>query len=63
MFQDNDGGLSGYQADSISAQAFLRSLLDEDEQLDSDVAVAHDLTQEVLPTSSFTDALVPIDVV
>ncbi|MFL2801220.1 MAG: hypothetical protein ACJ0DD_00435 [Paracoccaceae bacterium] len=63
MFQDNDGGLSGYQADSISAQAFLRSLFDEDEQLDSDVAVAHDLTQEVLPTSSFTDALVPIDVV
>ena len=63
MFQDNDGGLSGYQADSISAQAFLRSLFYEDEQLDSDVAVAQDLTQEVLPTSSFTDALVPIDVV
>ena len=40
MFQDNDGGLSGYQADSISAQAFLRSLFDEDEQLDSDVAVS-----------------------
>ena len=60
MFQDNDGGLSGYQPDAVSAQAFLWSSPDESNQVNSDVAEY--LTQEMLITSSFSDTLVPVDI-
>ena len=43
MFQDNDGGLSGYQPDAVSAQAYLWSSLEERAQVSSDTA--EDLTQ------------------
>jgi len=61
MFQDNDGGLSGYQPDAVSAQAYLWSSLEESAQVSSDTA--EDLTQEMSITSSFSDALVPMDIV
>ena len=44
MFQDNDGGLSGYQPDEIEAQAMLMSLIYERDISDHNINIIDSLT-------------------
>ena len=63
MFQDNDGGLSGYQPDSVEAQAMLTSLIYERNIIDQDVNIIDTLTLQNLDLSYTSDPLVQLEII
>jgi len=63
MFQDNDGGLSGYQPDAVEAQAMLVSLVYERNTIDQDVNIIDTLTLQNLDLSYTSDPLVQLEII
>ena len=63
MFQDNDGGLSGYQPDAVEAQAMLVSLVYERNIIDQDVNIIDTLTLQNLDLSYTSDPLVQLEII
>ena len=63
MFQDNDGGLSGYQPDSLEAQAMLASLIYERNIIDQDVNIIDTLILQNLELSYTSDPLVQLEII
>ena len=63
MFQDNDGGLSGYQPDSVEAQAMLTSLIYERNIIDQDVNIIDTLILQNLDLSYTSDPLVQLEII
>ena len=63
MFQDNDGGLSGYQPDSVEAQAMLTSLICERNIIDQDVNIIDTLILQNLDLSYTSDPLVQLEII
>ena len=63
MFQDNDGGLSGYQPDLDEAQAMLTSLIYERNIIDQDVIIIDTLTLQNLDLSYTSDPLVQLEII
>ena len=63
MFQDNDGGLSGYQPDSVEAQAMLTSLIYERNIIDQDVNIIDTLIPQNLDLSYTSDPLVQLEII
>ena len=63
MFQDNDGGLSGYQPDSVEAQAMLLSMIYERNIIDQDVNIIDTLTLQNLDLSYTSDPLVQLEII
>ena len=63
MFQDNDGGLSGYQPESLEAQAMLASLIYERNIIDQDVNIKDTLTLQNLDLSYTSDPLVQLEII
>ena len=63
MFQDNDGGLSGYQPDSVDAQAMLLSLIYERNIIDQDVNIIDTLTLQNLDLYYTSEPLVQLEII
>jgi hypothetical protein len=63
MFQDNDGGLSGYQPDAVEAQAMLLSLIYERNIIDQDVNIIDTQTLQNLDLSYTSDPLVQLEII
>ena len=63
MFQDNDGGLSGYQPESLEAQAMLASLIYERNIIDQDVNIIDTLTLQNLDLSYTSEPLVQLEII
>ena len=63
MFQDNDGGLSGYQPDAVEAQAMLVSLVYERNIIDQDVNIIDTLPLQNLDLSYTSDPLVQLEII
>ena len=63
MFQDNDGGLSGYQPESLEAQAMLASLIYERNIIDQDVNIIDTLPLQNLDLSYTSDPLVQLEII
>ena len=63
MFQDNDGGLSGYQPDSVDTQAMLLSLIYERNIIDHDVNIIDTLPLQSLDFSYTSDPLVQLEII
>ena len=63
MFQDNDGGLSGYQPDAVEAQAMLVSLVYERNIIDQDVNIIDTLPLQNLDLSYTSEPLVQLEII
>ena len=63
MFQDNDGGLSGYQPEAVDAQAMLIPLILESNKIDQDIDIIAGLTLQNLDTSYISDPIVQLEII
>ena len=63
MFQDNDGGLSGYQPDAVEAQAMLVSLVYERNIIDQDVNIIDTLPLQNLDLTYTSEPLVQLEII
>jgi hypothetical protein len=63
MFQDNDGGLSGYQPDAVEAQAMLIDLIYNSNKIDQDLDIKHTMTLESLYAPDMSDTLVQLEII
>ena len=63
MFQDNDGGLSGYQPDAIEAQAMLIPLIYERDITDQDINIIDSLTLQDPDLFYPSDPLVQVEII
>ena len=63
MFQDNDGGLSGYQPDAVEAQAMLIDLISKSNKIDHDLYISDDLSLQSLDAPSISDPLVQLEII
>ena len=63
MFQDNDGGLSGYQPDAVETQALLIDLIYNSNKIDQDLDIKHTLTLESLYAPDIPDTLVQLEII
>ena len=63
MFQDNDGGLSGYQPDAVEAQAMLIDLIYNSNKIDQDLDIEHTLTLESLYAADMSDTLAQLEII
>ena len=63
MFQDNDGGLSGYQPDAVEAQAMLIDLISNSNKIDQDLDIKDTLILESLDAPDIFDPLVQLEII
>ena len=63
MFQDNDGGLSGYQPDAVDAQAMLIDLIYTSNKIDQDLDIKDNLTLQSLDAPNISDPLVQLEII
>ncbi len=63
MFQDNDGGLSGYQSDAVEAQARLMPLISEGDIINQDANTINDLTLQSLDEPDISYPLVQLEII
>ena len=63
MFQDNDGGLSGYQPDAVKAQAMLIDLISNSNKIDQDLDIKDTLTLQSLDAPDISDPLVQLEII
>ena len=63
MFQDNDGGLSGYQPDAVAAQAMLIDLILNSNKIDQDLDIKDTMTLQSLEAPNIYDPLVQLEII
>ena len=63
MFQDNDGGLSGYQPDAVEAQAMLIDLILNSDKIDQDSDIKDTVTLQSLDAPNISDPLIQLDII
>ena len=63
MFQDNDGGLSGYQPDAVEAQAMLIDLILTSNKIDQNLDIKDTLILESLDAPDIFDPLVQLEII
>ena len=63
MFQDNDGGLSGYQPDAVEAQAMLIDLILNSDKIDQDSDIKDTMTLQSLDAPNISDPLIQLDII
>ena len=63
MFQDNDGGLSGYQPDAVEAQAMLIDLILTSNKIDQNLDIKDTLILESLNAPDIFDPLVQLEII
>ena len=63
MFQDNDGGLSGYHPDAVDVQAMLIDLIYTGNKIDQDLDIKDNLTLQSLDAPNISDPLVQIEII
>ena len=63
MFQDNDGGLSGYQPDAVEAQAMLIDLILNSNTIDQNLDIKDTLILESLNAPDIFDPLVQLEII
>ena len=63
MFQDNDGGLSGYQPDAVEAQAMLIDLILNSNKTDQDSDIKDTMTLQSLDALNISDPLIQLDII
>ena len=63
MFQDNDGGLSGYQPDAVEAQAMLIDLILNSNKIDQNLDIKDTLILESLNAPDIFDPLVQLEII
>ena len=63
MFQDNDGGLSGYQPDAVEAQAMLIDLILNSNKIDQDPDIKDTMTLQSLDAPNISDPIVQLEII
>ena len=63
MFQDNDGGLSGYQPDAVEAQAMLIDLILNSNKIYQDLDIKDTMTLQSLDAPNISDPLVQLEII
>ena len=63
MFQDNDGGLSGYQPDAVEAQAMLIDLILNSNKIVQDSDIKDTLILQSLDAPNISDPLVQVEMI
>ena len=63
MFQNNDGGLSGYQPDAVEAQAMLIDLILNSNKIYQDLDIKDTVTLQSLDAPNISDPLIQLDII
>ena len=63
MFQDNDGGLSGYQPDAVEAQAMLIDLILNSNKIDQNLDIKDTMILESHNAPDIFDPLVQLEII